>query len=99
MLSSKAITSPGDRGTKWKLRSQYYGPLTITDIRYDPQGEPAAYQLELPRQWKVHRWFSEDKLKPFHEPNPQKWPSLEEELPPPTELVEADAKSLWSTWC
>ena len=88
MLSSKAITSPGDRGTKWKLRSQYYGPLTITDIRYDPQGEPAAYQLELPRQWKVHRWFSEDKLKPFYAPDPQKWPSLEVELPPPTELVE-----------
>jgi len=32
---------------------------------------------------------SEDKLKPsFHAPNPQKWPSLAEELPPPTELVE-----------
>ena len=88
MLSSKAITSPGDRGTKWKLRSQYYGPLTVTDIRRDPRGEPAAYQLELPRQWKVHRWFSEDKLKPFHAPDPQKWPSLAEAPPPPTALVD-----------
>ena len=88
MLSSKAITSPGDRGTKWKLRSQYYGPLTITDIRLDSRGEPAAYQLELPRQWRVHRWFSEDKLKPFNVPDSQKWPSLTEEQPPPTELVE-----------
>ena len=79
MLSSKALTSPGDRGTKWKLRAQYYGPLTVTGIRRDPQGEPAAYQLELPRQWRVHRWFAEEKLKPFYVADSRKWPSLAEE--------------------
>ena len=88
MLSSKALTSPGDRGTKWKLRAQYYGPLTVTGIRRDPQGEPAAYQLELPRQWRVHRWFAEEKLKPFYVADSRKWPSLTEEKAPPTQLVD-----------
>jgi hypothetical protein len=88
MLSSKALTSPGDRGTKWKLRAQYYGPLTVTGIRRDPQGEPAAYQLELPRQWRVHRWFAEEKLKPFYTADAGKWPSLAEEKAPPTQLVD-----------
>ena len=88
MLSSKALTSPGDRGTKWKLRAQFYGPLTVTGIRRDARGEPTAYQLELPRQWRVHRWFAEEKLKPFYAADKRKWPSLAEDDAPPTEMVD-----------
>lgn len=88
MLSSKAITSPGDRGTKWKLRAQYYGPLTVTRIQHNTKGEATAYQLELPRQWKIHNWFSEDKLKKYFPPDPRKWPSGVTPEPPPTQLVD-----------
>jgi hypothetical protein len=33
MLSAKAITSPGDTGTKWKLRDQWYGRTSDSDWR------------------------------------------------------------------
>ena len=88
MLSAKAITSPGDRGTKWKLRAQFYGPLTVIKTRMDAKGELTAYQLELPRQWKVHNWFAEDKLKPYLSPDTEKWPSSKSAEPPPTQLVD-----------
>ena len=88
MLSTKAVTSPGDRGTKWKLRGMFYGPLEVIGRRLDAAGNPSAYQLQLPFQWKVHNWFSEDKLKPYLASNTQKWPHRIEDPPPPTELVD-----------
>jgi hypothetical protein len=58
LVSSKSITAPTDRDTKWKLRDQWYGPLTITE-RLQPSGEGpvTSYRLKLPHQWKVHDVF------------------------------------------
>ena len=60
----------------------------MTGIRRDASGVPTAYQLELPRQWRVHRWFAEEKLKPFYAADKRKWPSLAEDDAPPTEMVD-----------
>ena len=88
MLSAKAITSPGDRGTKWKMRAQFYGPLEVIQAKKDSSGVPAVYQLQLPFQWKIHNWFAEDKLKPFLESNADKWPARQIEEPPDTVMVD-----------
>ena len=88
MLSAKAITSPGDRGTKWKMRAQFYGPLEVIQVKKDSSGIPAVYQLQLPFQWKIHNWFAEAKLKPFLESDTNKWPARETEEPPDTVMVD-----------
>jgi len=41
LLSSKSLTAPTHRDTKWKLRPSCYGPFSI-DFRAE-DGHPAAY--------------------------------------------------------
>ena len=76
----------GKSGATSESPIQFYGPLTVTGaiIRRDARGEPAAYELELPRQWRVHRWFAEEKLKLLYAVDPQKRPSMAGEEVPPT---------------
>ena len=87
-LSAKTLTAPTDRDTKWKLRDQYYGPFVITEaIHGDGGGEPVAYRLRLPVQWKVHNVFSVDKLQPYIAADEKRWPSRRQIPPPPTTIV------------
>ena len=88
MLSSKALTAPSDRGTPWKLRCQWYGPLTVYEVKRDGQGAPVAYRLRLPKQWRVHDTFAAEKLKPYVEPDGVKWPANAPMAPPDTVVVE-----------
>ena len=94
LLSSKSLTAPTDRGTQWKLRHQWYGPLTITEAIYgDNDSEvPVSYRLNLPPQWRVHNVFSVSKLKPYIEIDVAKWPGRKKPQPPPTQLVDNQAE-------
>jgi hypothetical protein len=88
LVSSKSITAPTDRDTKWKLRDQWYGPLTITE-RLQPSGEGpvTSYRLRLPHQWKVHDVFSVDKLKSYVENDDTLWKDRKSAHAPQTQSV------------
>jgi hypothetical protein len=88
MLSAKAITSPGDRGTKWKLRDQWYGPLTVIGVKQDDYGHLSTVRLQLPHQWRAHDWFSLDKIKEYNHSQATKWPLRVQPPVPDVVLVE-----------
>ncbi len=88
MLSAKAITSPGDRGTKWKLRDQWYGPLTVIDVKQDDYGHLSTVRLQLPHQWRAHDWFSMDEIKEYNHSQATKWPLRAKPPVPDVVLVE-----------
>ena len=64
LVSSKTMTTPTDRDTKWKLRDQWYGPLTVTETFIADGGKgPISHRLKLPHQWKIYDVFHVSKLK------------------------------------
>ena len=63
LLSSKSLTAPTHRDTKWKLRPTFYGPFTIENVIRAEDGQPAAYRLRLPKHWPVHDVFPVNRLK------------------------------------
>ena len=94
MLSAKAITAPGDRGTKWKLRDQWYGPLTVLDTNTDDYGQLSAVRLQLPHQWRARDWFALEKIKQYLESDGEKWPSRVEPPPPDAVLVDGQRENI-----
>jgi hypothetical protein len=88
LVSSKSITAPTDRDTKWKLRDQWYGPLTIIErLQPSDKGPVTTYRLRLPHQWKVHDTFSVDKLKPYVENDDKLWKNRKSADAPQTQTV------------
>ena len=86
LLSATGFTAPHDRGMQYKMRAQWYGPFTITQVNLGSDGTPASYQLRLPSQWRIHDTFSSHKLIQW---NPAiHWPChIATQTVPPTELV------------
>jgi hypothetical protein len=86
VLKVKAVTAPVYWGTPMKLRRPYMGPYTVIRVINADDGQPAAYQLRLPKTWAGHDVFSVDKLKPFRSSN--RWRSRDIPPPPPEVIVE-----------
>jgi hypothetical protein len=97
LLSAKSLTAPTHRDTKWKLRDQWYGPLTVTKvIRGDGSKNlpPVAYQIRLPHQWKMHNVFAVNKLKSYTPSDNNKWPNRKRALIPPTEMIDGQKEQV-----
>jgi hypothetical protein len=88
ILSARAITSPGDRGTKWKLRDHWYGPLAVIDVKHDDYGHLSTLRLQLPHQWRAHDWFALAKIKEYTHSQATKWPLRAQPPVPNVVLVE-----------
>ena len=86
LLSSRSLTAPTHRDTKWKLRPTYYGPFSIEDVLRAEDGMPAAYRLRLPLHWKVHSVFPVSRLREYY-PGLE-WPGRDMGTPPESQWPE-----------
>jgi len=62
LLSTKTLTTVSDRGTKVKLRRPYCGPFRVTEVYMTSRGNPHAYRLQMPPQWRLHPVFKGSRL-------------------------------------
>ena len=76
LLSSENLSLPA--GIARKFSDKWAGPFKITK-----KISPVAYQLELPKEWKIWNTFHVSLLRPFSEPTT--FPDRRWHRPPPTD--------------
>jgi len=63
-----------------KLSSRFQGPFTVTKV-----ASHDTFDLDLPKDWNVHRRFHTSVLKPYHNNDNTLFPSRSHERPPPVQ--------------
>jgi len=63
-----------------KLSSRFQGPFTVTGV-----ASHDTFDLDLPKDWSVHRRFHTSVLKPYHNNDNTLFPSRSHERPPPVQ--------------
>jgi RNase H-like domain found in reverse transcriptase/Reverse transcriptase (RNA-dependent DNA polymerase)/Integrase zinc binding domain/Chromo (CHRromatin Organisation MOdifier) domain/gag-polyprotein putative aspartyl protease len=66
-----------------KLLARFIGPYKIVRVI-----SPVAYELQIPREMKIHPTFHISKLKPYHRNDDNLFPNREQVVRPPPDIID-----------